>query len=172
MMFFFSLSACDSSETRRINGNLPDSSIDDSAEVDTGDPFADSDDRKQTFNYDAGPQMILCDGSDQIRFAYSASGGFLSPDDLFLSPFAYHYFVVRGDCSYIVSDRPSGEVRTRELDQDRSARLSTEVGFEKIAARSAFEDVESCPDAGAITLQTSTLRIPARSIRLAENYLV
>lgn len=108
---------------------------------------------------DAGSPPELCDGSDEIRLGFSAGGGFLSGDDVFLSPFAYWYFFARGDCSYVVSKAPSGEVRTGTLDEAQATKLAADLGFAQIASWSSFHDSESCPDAGDVSLHALGKRV-------------
>lgn len=108
---------------------------------------------------DSGPPPVLCDGSDEIRLGFSASGGFVSQDDRFLSPFAYWYLFVRGDCSYVVSKGPSGEIRSGELDATRAMQLADQLGFAHIRDWSRFKDSESCPDAGDVSLHALGARV-------------
>jgi hypothetical protein len=110
-------------------------------------------------DHDAGPLPELCDGSDEIRLGFSAGGGFQGQDDRFLSPLAYWYLFVRGDCSYVVSKAPSGEVRSGALDEARASELADELGFAHISAWSSFHDSESCPDAGAVSLHAVGKRV-------------
>lgn len=98
--------------------------------------------------------LTLCDGSDAIRFAYDVSGGFLSPDDQFLAPNGFAFLYVRGDCHFVVSHGPYGEIREGDLGTDQAAALATAVHLDEIASLGQTPDNESCPDAGSVTVRS------------------
>jgi hypothetical protein len=92
----------------------------------------------------------LCDGSDDIRFAYEVTGGFLEFDELFLAPGSYGFFYLRGDCRFIVSQGPTGEIREGELSAQEVTALLADVQIEEIARVGPIRDTETCPDAGSV----------------------
>lgn len=81
------------------------------------------------------------------------TGGFLSPDDLFLAPHRYAFFYVRGDCHFVVSSGPFGEIREGDLSADQAAALATAVHLDEIASLGQTPDDESCPDAGVVQVR-------------------
>jgi hypothetical protein len=96
---------------------------------------------------DAGPTgPVLCDGTDQIRFAYQvAGGGPVMPGSEVLSENGFVYLLVSGTCHYWALQDVQGAVREGELSAAAAASFTTELRL------GMWSDLPpqgpSCPDA-------------------------
>jgi hypothetical protein len=94
----------------------------------------------------------LCDGSSDVRLAYVQSGGFVYGGYEFQAYQGWVFFAVDGTCRFWSSRDPIQGVRSGTLTPAQAATVETKTHFRQIPALSAYEDHESCPDAGGISL--------------------
>lgn len=98
---------------------------------------------------DLGP---LCDGSKDMRLGFTSEGGQVEVTYDFTHPYGHAFFFVDGECNFYASTDARDGLRVGKLTADEAEQLANTIQWEAIPELAAEADVESCPDAGALTL--------------------
>jgi hypothetical protein len=96
--------------------------------------------------------QAFCDGSDEVRLAYRASGGFVFDAYAFFGAYGLGYLAVDGGCHYWAADDGLSGLHTGTLGTEMAARVASDLHVAEIPALSAHPDTQSCPDAGEFVL--------------------
>lgn len=107
---------------------------------------------------DVGPPPLgpICDGSNDVRFAWHAAGGFISLETRFLEPLG-QFFVVNGQCQYYAMR--NGKIGTGMLSAEQAEQLTQISHWPDYASWGSFTDRFSCPDAGVVSLLAPNIRL-------------
>lgn len=88
----------------------------------------------------------ICDGTSEARLFINSDGGFVESSYAFTNPYGHGFLVVTGRCEYWAG--PSAEGRLSHGVIEDAAELEELISWQSLREWSAFDDVESCPDAG------------------------
>ena len=92
--------------------------------------------------------LAICDGSEEIRFGYDASGGFFSNRSIaFFEQYGTSFLYVRGDCRYVAARAPDGRFSAGTLSAEDADELSSEAGYRTLDRRARGPERPPCFDA-------------------------
>jgi hypothetical protein len=97
----------------------------------------------------ADPDLVLCDGSKDIRLTYVSAGGMVESTYYFLHPLGWSYLLIDGTCHYYVYDG-SGPLHAGQLTAEEAQVLGDDLAYGVLGKLPAGSD--SCMDAGGVTL--------------------
>jgi hypothetical protein len=101
----------------------------------------------------AAGQGQICDGSNDIRLGFNASGGFVAQSYQFTNPYGSWFAVVDGQCHFYVSESYMQGVLTGTLSPEDATALADDVRFSQIDAWNGHYGA-SCSDGGPVSLAT------------------
>ncbi|HTV17718.1 MAG TPA: hypothetical protein VMG12_03580 [Polyangiaceae bacterium] len=107
------------------------------------------------------PVQPICDGSDDVRFVFTAFAGFPAHyATTFTGSYGGRYLVIDGRCNYWLGSDTLVGLRTGTIGVDAAATLAEELHFGRYASVADFRDPGQCTDAGLSILDdgTATLR--------------
>jgi hypothetical protein len=94
----------------------------------------------------------ICDGSTNMRFGYSADGGFVHVSFYFTNPYGHWFLFIDGQCNYFASMNGVIEgIATGMIDAAQAEEIALNTGWNAVDELSIRDD-ESCPDAGTDTI--------------------
>jgi hypothetical protein len=99
----------------------------------------------------------LCDGSEEVRFIYSAGGGINSFDRGPYSRSFTAFYVIDGHCNYWLGG--SGNIQGAvggTIEAERARQLSTELHFGQYSSVAAYRERATCVDGGYQLLSDGT----------------
>jgi hypothetical protein len=105
---------------------------------------------------EAAPE--LCDGSDDIRFGFTLSGGFVPSSYMFTNPYGIRFAAIDGRCRFYASRNYMEGTFSGTLTPDEAAQLADELGFDRIEGWAGQHGL-NCPDAGGVTLATAAASV-------------
>lgn len=103
-----------------------------------------------------GEAYQLCDGSDDVRFAFNQAGGHVESTYGFTNPYGHQFLYITGKCDFVASKGTSyveGWVKGA-LSAEQAAALTEGLALRDFAGL-LYTDPQSCPDAGTSSLATA-----------------
>lgn len=92
----------------------------------------------------------LCDGTPEVRLFINSQGGFVDSSYPFTNPWGHSFLLVTGRCEYWAGPSADGRLGHGVIEDGEA--LEALVGWHSLREWSAFEDTESCPDAGTTNI--------------------
>lgn len=105
------------------------------------------------------PVGEICDGSDDIRLGYTAEGGQVETTYAFTNPFGHSFLFIDGQCNYYASRNYAEGMFVGQLTPDQASALANGISWSDIEAMAAAPEVESCPDAGEVSIWAQSQRV-------------
>lgn len=105
------------------------------------------------------PSVPLCDGSDDVRFITTTSGGgFVEPFWSYSKYHGYAFVAIDGHCRFWTNGSGIGPTSTGEVADQDARRFAQDSHFGRFASVSDFMDSQ-CRDAPTVTLIDPTARL-------------
>jgi hypothetical protein len=93
-------------------------------------------------------QRELCDGSSEARLFINSVGGFVESSYSFTNPYGHLFMLVTGECEYWAG--PAGDWQLGHGVIEDPEVIEELVGWDNLVDWTAFDDTQSCPDAGNV----------------------
>jgi len=105
---------------------------------------------------DVAKPYRLCDGSDDVRLAIKMGGGHVDRGYAFTKLHGARFLYVTGRCSFVAATEPEAlqAVGEGQLSPEQGRQLSETLGLDRLAGM-AYVDLQSCPDAGLVSVATA-----------------
>jgi len=107
----------------------------------------------------ASAGAALCDGSEDVRFAWFVGGGFVSTYYSFTASRGLGFLAIDGQCRFWRSTEPGGVVYAGALDPDDAEAFASTLDYERVLGIGTFEDPPDCSDGGTDVIWTPESRI-------------
>lgn len=107
----------------------------------------------------AASAAALCDGSEDVRFAWVAGGGFVSGYYSFSTSRGLGFLAIDGQCRFWRSTQPGGVVSEGVLEPDDAAAFASTLDYERVLRVGRYEAPPACTDGGTNVIWTPESRM-------------